>query len=112
MKLVWKVKDVPTGTYRSFDRRGWPNAYYETKDGQPAVQLLCEDEYRPDNVKSGNHKEITVCVAFYHPKSDSRGAFTWRKVKRKAKTLKEAKEIAQTVINSHPEIYKHKEEWK
>ena len=42
MKLIWKVAEAPTGRFRSFDKRGWPSATYETKDGSCcSVNQLC-----------------------------------------------------------------------
>lgn len=110
IKLFWKVSEPPTGRYRSFDVRCWPNAYYG-KDGKIAAHITCDDEYRPKNVKSGEHKPLTIFVADW---SIRRGllpeqaakveGFRWRKLSRQCLTLDEAKEAAATCLEYHNEF--------
>jgi len=62
LKFVWVVAEVPTGRYRSFQKRGWPTAWYNGRNGKPVAFLSSEDDYVPANVKTGNHTEIKVTV--------------------------------------------------
>lgn len=101
-KLVWRVCPAETGRYRSFYRRGWPSADFG-KDC--VINLTCADEYRPANVKAGKHGEITIRVSDRRDRKPGQGAFTWRSIKQRAKTLKQAKEMAQAFFNEHPEIF-------
>ena len=99
MKLYWKVSSVPTGRYRSFEKRAWPSAYYDKDCQILAAYIACEDEYRPQNVKEGDHAPLIIRVADYS--CQDRG-FEWRKVKRLGDTLAEAKKIASDVLDKHP----------
>jgi hypothetical protein len=99
--LKWKVCAPTTGRYRSFQKRGFPDADYT--DGSTAVSLSCNDDYIPKDVKFGNHSEITIRIACYDVHEQA-GAFTWRTLKQRAKTLVEAKQLAENFINQYPEI--------
>ena len=114
-KLIWRVDPAPTGRYRSFQKRGWPSAHYDDKDERPAAMIQCEDDYDPQDVRAGTHKELTVYVADYRPfvgdimihegnPKDRDGRFKWRKAKERAKTLDDAKRIAQSIIDNNPLI--------
>ena len=96
IKLKWRVDPAPTGRYRSFQKRYWPSAEYTNQ--RPAFSIVCEDEYRPQNVKTGEHKPLTVRVAVYNERS-----FDWRTLKTRADTLADAKALAQRAIDQHPE---------
>jgi hypothetical protein len=61
-KVVWHVAPVPTGRYRSFERRGWPTANYG-KHGLIAASISCDDEYYPSDVREGKHAPLTVRIA-------------------------------------------------
>ncbi len=103
-KLIkWKVDPEPTGRYRSFDRRGWPDAHYKNKSEDVAARIRCEDEYYPRNVKSGNHKPLKVYVADWS-RSPKGTSFIWLKIKGEFKTLKEAKEAAEKIIEKYEHI--------
>jgi hypothetical protein len=100
-KIKWKVSDIPVGRYRSFEKRGWPSAEY--LDGRAAFYIYCDDEYRPRNVKTGNHKELTVKIAEWFPeRSAEYDAFRWHTLKNRFATLKEAKEAAMNALKAHP----------
>lgn len=96
--VKWKVSDIPTGRYRSFDERSWPTAEYS--DGSNCAMLRCEDEYIPKNVKTGNHKPITVYMA--KPNGNS---FNWVAMKRTCSTIKEAKSFVDMLVNIEDERY-------
>src|SRR4030066_2428038 len=97
MKIKWKVGDAPTGPYRSFQKRGWPHAYYET--GEMIAAIYCDDDYYPRNVKTGNHKELTLRIADH-----SQTPWKWRTAKHRPVTLKEAKELLITILKNNPQF--------
>lgn len=93
----WKVSDPPSGRYHSFEKREWPRAHYET--GEPAAMLHSEDEYNPADVKTGNHKPLTLRVADH-----SQTPWQWRKAKGQFSTLQQAKDAFNSIVKQHPEI--------
>lgn len=93
----WKVSEPPTGRYRSFERREWPHAKYET--GQPAAMLYSEDEYNPSDAATGNHNPLTLRVADY-----SQTPFKWRKAKGQFSTLQQAKDAFDSIVKANPGI--------
>jgi hypothetical protein len=98
-KLKWKVKEAPTGPYRSFARRGWPWGLHE---GKVMITFVCDDDYRPARVATGEHKPLTVRVA---DRSNGPSPFIWRSLSAKADTLSEAKKMAQEFFNKNPEFF-------
>ena len=106
MKLFWEVQPVPTGRYRSFERRGWPIGYADKDKNDIAVALSCEDDYIPSNVKEGKHGEIQIRVAVYNEKFIG---FDWKRLKKRAATLEEAKKLAEEFFSRNPELLKNKE---
>lgn len=105
VRLKWKVGEPPIGRYRSFDKRGWPTAYYA--DDRPAAHIDCDDAYAPSRVRAGAHGELSVRIAQYHhteAERKAKGAFTWRTLKKKVKTLAEAKDLAARAIAARPDI--------
>lgn len=97
MKHKWKVDAKPTGRYASFDKRSWPSADYVSEGLEPCAMLLCDDEYVPANVKTGNHAPLTVCIANHNIKP-----WKWRKLVKTAATLAEAKELVVEFLKQHP----------
>ena len=95
IKLKWKVSEKPTGRYRSFSRRSWPDAWYE--NGDIAASIICESEYVLANVKIGNHKALRIRIADHAMKP-----WLWRTLMQRAHTLKEAKELVKEFLNEHP----------
>lgn len=106
MKLKWQGSDVPTGRYRSFERRGWPTA--TIGDGIAMVRLLCDDGYIPTNVKTGKHGEISIHIAFWHTDDERHvqdvGAFRWVTLVKRAASLSDAKSIAQEFLSRRTEF--------
>lgn len=102
MKIIWKVRPAPTGRYRSFEKRGWPDAEYE--DGQPAASVSCEDDYIPRDVKTGHHRELTVRIADYSEKP----VWGWKRLKKRFATLQEAKEIVPIFLKQYPNFVPEK----
>ena len=100
VKLKWKVSEAPTGHYKSFANRSWPTA--DLEDGRVAFHLYSEDEYVPALVKEGKHTEIVISVADW---SEKKNTFVWKRLKRRAKTLNEAKEIAKEFAEKFPQVF-------
>lgn len=98
MKVTWKVAPPPTGRYRSFEKRGWPFATY--KDDKSAALIACDDEYVPSKVATGDHKELTVRIADYTAVTG--GSYTWRTMKARFKTLKDAKDAVEAFLTQNP----------
>lgn len=101
-KLIkWKVDPAPTGPWRSFKTRSWPSSEYP--DGCPAGGIKCEDEYRPSDAKSGDHKPLKIFLIDY---SKPDGNCPWKRMvfSKPAATLKEAKERLEEYIRLHPEV--------
>lgn len=100
MEIVWKVADTPTGKYRSFERRGWPTAYYGSTNGKPAAFLECEDAYTPACGREGGHAPIKVIVLHHnHPEAGK----SWKRfvLKERAATLSQAKQMATEFLQHH-----------
>ena len=105
LKLKWRVSPSPTGRYRSFENRAWPMAYVNgTADdiGDAVAYITCADEYRPSNVKTGKHAELTVNIA---DRLQGSQGWHWRRLKKKFSTLDEAKQAAQAFFDKHPQYY-------
>ncbi len=98
MKFKWKVSEPPVGRYKSFQKRMWPGASYLNKKESPAAQIYCEDGYKPWKARSGEHKELTLCIADH-----SVMPWAWRTIKKRFKTLVEAKIAFDIFIKNHPE---------
>jgi hypothetical protein len=98
------VADVPTGRYRSFDKRGWPMGYLHD---EPVAALYCKDEYVPRKVQAEDHGPIKICVAQHFapgtPERKEHGGFRWLTLKRRARSLLEAKQLAHEILSDHPE---------
>lgn len=99
MKIKWTVSPAPTGRYRSFFSRAWPSASFEC--GSYAAVLSCVDEYVPSRVRSGDHAEIKITVALHGVKPPEEGLKTVV-LKRRAKTLDEAKSIVLEFYGENP----------
>lgn len=101
MKVVWRVDPPPTGRFRSFERRAWPQASYG-KNGKPAAFLDSPDEYEPSKVRTGNHAPISITIC-HHQHPNRGNSWTLLKLKATAKTLEEAKSMVAQLIAEHPE---------
>jgi hypothetical protein len=107
-KLIWRVDPAPTGPYRSFATRAWPSAHDSQEN--PVARILCEDEYRPVNVREGRHRLLRVRVALKPiPGSvtEKKGlqGFTWRTIKGEFARLDDAKEAVQKLYDKHYEMF-------
>ena len=99
-KLVWKVQEKPKGPYASFQHRGWPQAFV---GDEMMVSLSCAEDYHPEMVRSGIHPELRIRVTDRRPNQD-RG-FTWKGLKQRAKTMAQAKEIAQKFFDANHKFF-------
>ena len=96
LKIKWRVSPEPTGRYRSFENRAWPQAEYA--NGQPCAWILCEDEYYPPDVREGRHRPLTVRVAD-HSRPEG---WMWRTLKTRRTTLADAKAAVEQFLTSNP----------
>jgi len=100
--IKWKVAEAPTGRFRSFQVRGWPDANY--KDGNESIcaSIHCPKDYYPSDVKTGNHPELTLRIAVYS--QDDPNKWVWRSAKKRFKTLDEAKQGLIEILSKYPEM--------
>jgi hypothetical protein len=98
-KLKWKVEPRDTGRASVFNKRGWPDA---SINGSPAFMIRCDGAYSLAYAKSGNHAELALWVAKYH---DDRPGFTWKKLKKRSATLKDAKALADEFMKANPDFF-------
>lgn len=98
MNLKWQVGSVPTGRYRSFQRRTWPKAYL---DGKIVAAITCDDEYYPPSVREGNHAPLNVFIYDYSQGSIER---KMRKLVKTFATLQEAKITTKSFFERYPQI--------
>lgn len=100
--IYWKVGPAPTGRCRSFQRRGWPTAYYKGS-GKPAFFLESADDYEPQAVKAGTHAPIYV-VACHHNHPSSPNSWARLKMRDPFATLDAAKAACLAALNEKPEL--------
>lgn len=83
LKLTWRVGDIPTGRWCSFETRDFPSAFYA--NGECAVMLRCSESYTAKS-NIATDLEINIFIAFWKD-----GKFDWRKLKSPAASISEAK---------------------
>lgn len=98
--IRWEVSPAPTGPYKSFSKRAWPIGFLKENE-RHRVLLLCDDEYIPALVKSGDHGEIKISLDVYNK---TYGTYKLVTLKRRAKTLSEAKKISEDFFLSNPKF--------
>lgn len=101
MIIKWRVSDTPVGRYCSFERREWPSAFYE--NGSLCAFITCEDEYVPSKIKNNDHALLILHIAHYG--DHTHGAWTMKRLKKQAISLKEAKDMVHLFIMNHPEFH-------
>jgi hypothetical protein len=101
LKYRWKLPPAPTGRYRSFEKRGWPDAMV----GDTCIASIhCEDNYVPRAVKVGKHKPLTISVRCEREvTAENRCKWRWRKLKGEFLTLADAKLAFAQFIEKYPE---------
>lgn len=95
IKYKWKVQPEPTGRYRSFDKRGWPEAV--TPDGEHLATMHCDDDYTPMFVKKGQHRPIHIRVRIA---TDT--GWRWGRLKGEWATIEETKEAFARFLEKYP----------
>ena len=94
--LHWQAGAVPTGRYRSFDKRLWPHAHYG-KDGPLAAMITCDDAYTPTRGR-GVVAHAPLRVVLHNYSDNTRPA-----LKARFATLQEAKDATFKFLTAHPE---------
>ena len=94
----WKVDEAPTGRYRSFQRRGWPKAYYDAVT--PAAMIRCGSDYTAVKASTGEHEPLTLFVADH----SATPSWKWRRLNRSFTTLAECKDFLADFLPKHPEL--------
>lgn len=97
VKLNWKIQSKPTGQYASFEKRGWPEAYYI--NGDIAAAIYCTDSYDIKIIGDADHDLLTVQIADY-----SVNPWRWRRIKKRCFTLQEAKDLVQEILQKYPQF--------
>lgn len=105
--MFWKVQEAPTGRYRSFSRRSWPTGFSDKTQSMVVASISCEDEYISARVKTGEHKPLKVrlAIANKEEKREELGTWSWRTLKGEFKTLKEAKEAANSFYEKNKDLF-------
>ena len=99
MKLIWRVGSIPTGRYRSFEKRLWPGASFNSVEGPAAASIDADESYNPCYSKKddvGFDLKIRVTI----PTDDNR--FEWKTLKKRVRSIKEAKELVQEFYEQNP----------
>lgn len=103
--LRWAGSPAPTGKYSSFSKRSWPMAHYS--DGNVAAALYSDLPYSKVNAENGNAAiRITIADWSVGKTAEGRrvnGAFKYRTLVQRAGTLSQAKQMAESFVNQHPE---------
>jgi hypothetical protein len=89
-KIKWRVQQ----RFDIWHPRGWPDAEYA--DGSIAASIECESVYEPANVRSGEHKPLTIRFADY-----STTPWRWKRLTKQAATLAEAKALFAAFLAQH-----------
>jgi len=101
-KIVWRVQPPPTGRYRSFQRRGWPQATFG-KDGPLLAMLDCEDDYTPARAQCeelANQITIRVC---HHQHPDMPRSWKVFALKQPARSFAQAQARVAAFYESKPD---------
>jgi hypothetical protein len=93
--IKWSVQPLPTGPYKSFQRRGWPSATYS--DGRLAVSLgsASGEDY---NSRTAETESLWIGVRDHSVKPPE-----YRRLVTRAQGVKAAKALAERFIAQHPE---------
>jgi hypothetical protein len=92
-KLKWRVQPAPTGRYRSFERRGWPEAQI---DGVIVAMLEAPENYSTRVLET---TELRVRVT----DRSKAGPFAWRTLKARPIGVTAAKALVGAFFAAHPE---------
>lgn len=93
-KIVWRVQPKPTGRYRSFQKRGWPQAFLNDAEGSLIAALHADEDYPAPK------QEIRVVVYDHRKGMQERKS---AQLKQRAKSVDHAKRLVQEFYNKNPE---------
>lgn len=102
--VTWRVQKAPCGRYRSFDRRGWPQAFH-MKDGDENIiaELVCERHEYAAWCRESTDLELRVRLWLYSRTEEGRYK-THVKISRLTfSSINEAKAWHKKFITAHPE---------
>lgn len=98
IKIKWKVNTAPSGLYRSFHDRSWPDAEY--LDGSICAAISCSDAYTPARARGEQkHGELTLRIADH-----SKTPLVWRKVSVRFNSLSELKKELLHILKKHDQF--------
>lgn len=97
MKIVWKVQPRTTGQWRSFQQRGWPEAWYN--DCLIAI-IMADEPYHPKLRHPLLCPELTIRVFDYRLGPQGR---VMKTLKRRAVNLEQAKNLVKHFFHKHGE---------
>lgn len=100
LKAKWKVQEAPTGRYRAFYRRGWPQLLTDKGEGHLLASIKCDTDYVPMWVRDGTHEELTVFLYNYSKGPVHR---TCHCLKARFARLEEAKAAVDAFYAKHPD---------
>lgn len=103
INLKWRVEPEPTGRYASFQTRAFPSAEYPGE--RPAAYIKCKESYVPSTHKNATDLELELCVAQYYMGETGHETFRWRRLVKRASSIKEAKEILAEFVNGPQRNY-------
>lgn len=102
-KLKWKVGEAPTGAYRSFFDRAWPQAYLDCVNHGPivfAIKSASGRSYSKQEAEKVVDGDIAIQIAVWRERKGQSKTFDWRRMKVRFSTLADAKAFCQDIINS------------
>jgi hypothetical protein len=102
--IKWKVGRAPTGPWRAFERRSWPDAMVE---GNPVARLTCRESYTP-KIAEDCEKPIELWVAKWYP-PESGKPFEWLKFRTPFHKVSDAKAFFKRWCETNPNYFEHLE---
>lgn len=97
IKIKWLVQPKPTGRYKSFAKRGWPQAWY----GEDLVAAIHADEdYRPAIAGGLLCPALRVVVYDYRRGAQLRKS---AQLKNRACSVDDAKRLVASFYKAHPD---------
>ena len=99
IKLKWKVMPQPTGPYKSFQPRGWPQAYYPDGNIAGTITNTEGQRYSPYMVRDNSHAPLKVIVYDYSEGVQKRKHYS---SKNTFATVNDAKDALARIIDQNP----------
>lgn len=102
--IIWRVQPAPKGRYRSFDRRGFPQAYFITgKDEHIVAEIICTRHEYAAWCRESTELELKVRVYLYSLTDNGRYKTHVSVSRLTFNSINEAKAWHKKFINAHPE---------